>query len=616
MESAERGNRDSAILLVTIPDSGGKGEPASATNGGNLLHIAQVAHLDMSGNPAREPAVASDLANTEKSSEDWQQRSFRSIRPRRVLSLLVEDLYDIYENRITVRLIDRLLEYLDDRLKELRKLTGAIKEAKRYQEECEGYFWRKNRLFTEFGRLYKDQEHDRALNTLNFLETLERKLLALRGSDLYKAIPQRAQVPVSLRETNILANDQHYRDVAHLWRVWAEWYQHRVRTRAQVREESERVCLAFEEYCALLVSKSLAGFGFNAKQDTFPLSGSAPILIVGPWGTLEFQRNDNGSIQIRSQESDSSLRFMPIPDLISAPGDAPEEIEAKFRCISRDAEMRRDETLVFLYPGTGAERRRLVDPLRRSLHALWYERLPNGEAPTSLLGVGPMVIDSMEEVARAINFWRAEWQVARYPPTLNYSDKRLNQMLPSYSDAITAAGMSGVQLRRPLLSHEWTAIEAKLRQERVPGRRGDHLFSEEVVGRLSASLRTRERDGATVDSGGWYDRVLSCPVCGKAADSRAFQPLDRNTYRIACSACHTVWGLRPCTCGETYPFLQLHISVSTGAQQFSGAMLGRDVYAIPCSAGVPEAFICPHCGNCGKFNQRTDNCLRCRQGVD
>jgi hypothetical protein len=542
-------------------------------------------------------------------SEDWQQRSFRSIRPRRVLSLLVEDLFDIYENRVMVRLIDRLLEYLEDRLKELRKLTGVINEAKRYQEQCEGYFWRERRLFTEFGRLYTDQEHDRAINTLHFLEALERKLLALCASDLYKAIPQRAQVLISLRETNILANDQHYRHVAYLWRAWAEWYQNRIRTRAQVREESERVCLAFEEYSTLLITKSLASLGFNASADVYPTPRSAPVRIVGPWGGLVFAWNDDGSIRISSEEWDNSLRFIPIPDLITAPNDSLEEIEKKFLCIARDAKWRRDETLIFLYPGSEVERRRIPFSLRRRLHALWNERLPGENSLMSILGVGPMVIDSVEEVARAINIWRAERQLAQFPPTLHHSDRTVIESLASCSNAFAPAGTNAIQIRRPLLSHEWTLIESKLRQVRASGRRGNTMFSDDTVDAVLESL---------LNVAGWYDRALSCPVCGKAAESRAFQPLDRNTYRIMCNACHTVWGLRPCSCGEAYPFLQLHVSASTpqNLDQPLRHPLGRDVFAVPCLVGVAEAFICPHCGNCGKFNIRSINCVRCRQGMD
>jgi hypothetical protein len=48
------GESRSAILFVTVPDFGGKGEPSSATNGGNLSHIAQVTRLDMSGNLTRD----------------------------------------------------------------------------------------------------------------------------------------------------------------------------------------------------------------------------------------------------------------------------------------------------------------------------------------------------------------------------------------------------------------------------------------------------------------------------------------------------------------------------------------------------------------------------------
>ena len=41
--------------------------------------------------------------------EDWESSTLRSVRPKRVLSEVLEDELDIYENRVAVRLVDRLL---------------------------------------------------------------------------------------------------------------------------------------------------------------------------------------------------------------------------------------------------------------------------------------------------------------------------------------------------------------------------------------------------------------------------------------------------------------------------------------------------------------------------
>jgi hypothetical protein len=58
--------------------------------------------------------------------EDWEKRTFRNVRPKRVLCLIREDLLDIYENKVTARLIDHLLEYLQKRIIEVKALQREL----------------------------------------------------------------------------------------------------------------------------------------------------------------------------------------------------------------------------------------------------------------------------------------------------------------------------------------------------------------------------------------------------------------------------------------------------------------------------------------------------------
>jgi len=62
------------------------------------LHVARVQRI-------APHAIAYLTSHT----EDWECKTFRGIRPKNVLSLVREELLDIYENRVTVRLIDHIL---------------------------------------------------------------------------------------------------------------------------------------------------------------------------------------------------------------------------------------------------------------------------------------------------------------------------------------------------------------------------------------------------------------------------------------------------------------------------------------------------------------------------
>ena len=80
-------------------------------------------------------------------------------------------------------------------------------------------------------------------------------------TELYRAIPKQATVGNTLKRTNILINDQHYRYVDRLWQAWISWKRGHAQTPQQIFETYKQGFKGFEAFCLLLVSRALTGNG-------------------------------------------------------------------------------------------------------------------------------------------------------------------------------------------------------------------------------------------------------------------------------------------------------------------------------------------------------------------
>ncbi|MFM0327324.1 hypothetical protein [Caballeronia glebae] len=155
-------------------------------------------------------------------SEDWYRRTFFGVMPGRLLALLSDDDWSIYENKIYARLLDRLSDYLSRRLVEVRKLHDAYAEAERLKDGGDLYFKLSHRLYELWGGAMDTSATARGLKesgaAIEFLETAKRRIGMLRQGELYRNVPRAAHVPAQLRNTNILMHDPHYRHLPTLWR--------------------------------------------------------------------------------------------------------------------------------------------------------------------------------------------------------------------------------------------------------------------------------------------------------------------------------------------------------------------------------------------------------------
>jgi hypothetical protein len=222
------------------------------------VHVSRARRAD-------KHAVAYLAAHT----EDWEKRTLWGVQPRHILARVRYEDWNIYENRVTARLIDRLLVYLNTRIHILQKILNALEKRKNY--EVGGYYRLQNRVYTLWGEAVQDDQIESyARETLEKLQNLEYLLLGLIGSVLYKHVPRRAQVADHLTMTNILLNDPYYRSVGLAWQEWAQHGAVKQKSTWEKYQDYQDTCRGFNRFCLLLVVR-----GIHSVPACFPLTPRA-----------------------------------------------------------------------------------------------------------------------------------------------------------------------------------------------------------------------------------------------------------------------------------------------------------------------------------------------------
>jgi hypothetical protein len=539
--------------------------------------------------------------------EDWEARTVLGVQPKRLLATIIEDQWDIYENRVAVRLVDQLLRDVVDRIAEVGEVLSLYQRAQQeILASSEGTHWRSKRLYQLWGMQLEDTEQGRrtAQETLHTLEKMRRALLGLKDSPLYRAIPPRAQVATEQRRTNILLNDPSYREVAWLWRRRAHWSRHRNTTPKEQLERQRVLHQGFETYGILLTCRVLRQFGFKPQTGEGPRRGQGPLRLEAYGCLVELEWLRDGTWVLQEPGGTSRLRFVSLPAAPTARA-ASEPVERFLaamqnpRCASE-----RNEPLVVLYLGH-SEAQRLKPAEQRRLNQPCHERTRIDPDGPSVIPVSPADLESEERVARMIRWWWLGSMLDRYPVRLKIPPPLLDEVATRARGAITT--QPGIlQLVRPLHSADVREMKPALENIRWP--QGPGRFGpppKEVLAKLQENLEVSTR---------FFAQLLRCPVC--TAPSGTFEPLGNTCYRIQCGGCSTRWGLKPCgSCGKRIPFLVVPAEQPDSLNHLPGwvdRLFGRDVLASPCwRENAKEHHICPNCRTCPNERKETGQCLRC-----
>jgi len=515
--------------------------------------------------------------------EDWERRTLRSIQPARVLARLVEDEWDLYENRVATRLVDELLGYLGRRLAKLRKIQRSHEEGRNYGDQLHRTsFRRANRLSALWGSTFRGETGQELEQTLRQLEVAQRTIQGLMDTRLYRNVPGRRTVGLTLRPTNILVNDPHYRKVATLWEAWVKDGHQREETQREREERQRQEEAAWGRFALHLVVRALHDLGWSGAEAahgwTAARDGRSLAIDVG----------EDGAVQLRS--GDRTLRLRPLCASLARADPA---------AVARALEDRAgpDGELVVVHVGDAAP----LPDLDRS--GGWSF----GRRPV-LLACSPYRIDSQERMSRLLNGWLSR-AVPPYPFARNLPAL---EGLPESWAWLRRRGASVQALRAPTASEagaaqRWAAdlvrgLEAKERQAKA----ARQPVSPAPRQALESFRRFVEEATAALSA------LEPCPVCTKAGRPTP-RPGRRDdgadaTWWATCPTCRSEWGLRRCTgCDHRYQVLVPHtgvdlaqVAVSTPPQDWPDQVFGRDLWAQPCGTGDPSQFRCPECGECAR----------------
>lgn len=520
---------------------------------------------------------------------DWEHRTLRSIQPSRVLARQIEDEWNLYENRVAVRLVDHLLAYLAKRLEELKKIKESL-EANDYSKEIRGTSYRRaHRISALWSTTLESKTEAELGRTMKQLELAQRDLQTLLDSPLYFHVPRRDSVALVLKPTNILVNDPNYRKVAALWRSWVKFGHKHHETLKQRAARRQREGKAWDRFVLHLIVRAFLSLGWTASEQEQSWS-----LSKSGWRSVQVEMGTNGTVRVTGE---SALRLLPLcADLSSACGTAVlEQLEALDEF---------SEEVVLVHVGRPAS---LLDADRALGWSIGRRAV--------LFACSPWGIDSEERMTRLLHGWLSRSAVPAYP------SMEMIRSLPAWpfkSDWLRYEDGHLVALRPPT-EHElaearaWSAAKAsELDSDAQRAKVAKQTFviaPREAIAKFMKFLDDGCKQLVGLDV---------CPICGAHGGvmPRPGRRIDGSeaTWWARCSGCNSQWGTRPCACGNRYralvvgdPGLNVEAAAHAApASEWSDRILGLDVWALPCAERPLEHFRCPDCGRCS-----SGRCVRC-----
>lgn len=509
---------------------------------------------------------------------DWERRTLHGIEPARALSVVSVEDWDLYENRVAARLIERLLRVLGNRIERLERIRRFLAQGRDFADVSRQSHWRRERInYTWMRVACDDTTRGRVELTLSALRRMRDLILGLLGSPLYANIPRNAQVEDALRPTNVLVNDQHYCKIAMIWRGVVEEDRRGVTDPAAVMRRRLEDAARFDDYAHLLVLQALGGLGYKPADRTLPLSSR--LLLKGARGELVVERASDGTTTLQTEVS--SLAVVALPTRLSCEDvsnawDALRETRAPTLFLLHGELELLDEVL------TEAE------PLRRALTGWSWPRV---------LMVSPVSLDAVERVARVINQWDVRARLDDHPPRVAW-----RSAAPNTLPTLIAPSKGLLALKRPLRHHEIEEHRLEIsRRALAPVRRG-RAGGKDRDGTSAWPVGLLQAVGALLANAEKNAWTTTCPLC--RGDQVTFVerwnpvlPVAEQTFWVRCEKCEAAWGLARCgPCRCTYPALDpgLALACPPNPAQLDH-VYGRDLWSEirPRADGIENC--CPSC---------------------
>lgn len=550
----------------------------------------------------KRPATRAMLVLATRS-DDWAGRSLLEIQPKRVLGVVREEVFDTYENRLTVALVDRLDAVLASRLRAVRRVVALLTQQAGFEEKFfeinqqSRDYRRIERVSTLWGQAAQGlSQREHADRVYARIRSLRRRVLGLRDSVLYRALGKQGQSRMQLRMTNVLLHDDVYRRVAELWTAWETYMRHSIDAPQIAWERGQDAARGFDMFTHLVVVRALQQLGYCIDEGATGGVGreGQKVPLTGPVGKLAIEKERIGTI-ISSGTGDQIVRVVGLPAMTEAISG----IAAWWKTVKSEPAV---------IASLSAEEVRASD---EEVAAMRTIRCRARHTEALHVAIAPWDLESVERMSRVLRWHVWNSSFAKYPICIETSKDISAELGTLPNHVVALQGHQTVVTRTQQLNKKW------LRPEQLVAKRGAaQKKQKEVVNayqlgnkKKAAALQLldqQKRDYESADN--WLrqyeeglaiaEQLATCPICLTSADTFQSDIKDatNSQFQCGCDACGAKWGLRRCErsgCGKRFPFLlpKGHDDPCDGLSV--DRLYGADVLAFPASG---HTFRCPHCG--------------------
>ena len=514
--------------------------------------------------------------------EDWRRRTLTGVQPRRIRAEVREERWDLYENRVATRLVDNLAVWLRRRIVEVRRIRDDI--LSRLEEfdgsAPKGSRHRAERIYRLWGEAWDaSDDQEIARRTLERLEALLYKVLGLQDSPLYRHVPKQAQVPRTLKMTNLFNSDDHYRGVARLWHEWSLLPTRGGFSTAEHYQRQQDLHDSYDAWCLLLIVRACEQLKLqpaNSAAFEAPLHKGCSVQLDGG---LCIKWELTGSIAI-VRYGNTLARFVPLIHALEH-ARTPEALARRIKPIV-DAVAETEHWTAVLHLGNPGPA-----PFDE-VAAVGNPPLPGTRGAIDFIRVSPFSLDSVERVARAIRWATLVPQMLAYPPSLptppsrDFNGQWLVKrnarwvVVESPSVGVKSAikrGLDDARARRE-------DLERRRDESKQAGRPNKRVLTDLGKAREDEDNWNEFKQGFEVATAR-IDELKICPRCGERAD---FEARAENCFAARCpsESCKAVWELRSSSEGRIPVFMP---DADVPARQAQAALIdeqfGCDVLALP-----------------------------------
>ena len=459
--------------------------------------------------------------------EQWAGWQRGAPMPHKAPAVLPEVDLDLYENRLTARLIDRrLVPVLRARLRTLDDL--ARNRDDHFAAARFGHFSLHERLGALWREWILDHDEgfdDRLSTSRSLLHDLLHRVQRLKRTPLMATIAPTATVPSTLRRTNVLRSDARYRRVGELWDLFRRAAQAPLTERI---ERAGRLASGHDQFVRIVVARALRALGWDAE--------------------VEVRRADHGVLELMAPDA-ATLRIVPILAAMPSP------------LLATELPRERDTVIVHL----GAASDEALGKITR-VDDTWF------------VATSPMDLHVVERVGHVIRTHVLGARLRALPAKVALSDRIADvASLLELEPQTGAAGRPGFILSRALTAVDWQRFDRFSPAARGAERKAldrDLAAAREALAQASARL----------------ERAFVCPRphcdgTGTAVDARD----DRYLIKCRQRDCSARWGMQTCgVCRRPIAFFTLQemaAQISEAAQH--GVYGAAEVYGMT-AVGDPE----------------------------